>query len=341
MRDANIDALKGIGILCVMAGHVLAWGSLPSKCLFAFHVPLFFFIAGAFDKTAGLGFGDVCRRIFSRCVVPYFFFSAIGVCTLPVRPDVAWNAELLKSVFWNFHPAMNGPAWFLAVLAMVQLASWLQNKFWGTDPARGVGAMVAALGIGCMIAAMPVAWIRQLPFKLGAFFFGFALHGAGKLAGRGVPSFLAERRLGRDIPCLAVFVLLLVLLAKSSPPAHAGIPLVKSPAFFPACAAGILAALHAVRTFQLGNVRPLAWIGENSLHFFCLDYVALPFVVQAFDALFPSLAVGWPVLSHGHGHGTALALFALNLLAVAGLVVLVKPLYRAVAGLVPRAGRIQ
>lgn len=341
MRDANIDALKGVGILCVMAGHVLAWGSLPSKCLFAFHVPLFFFVAGVFDKTADLGFVDVVKRILSRCMVPYFFFSAMGLFTLPVRPDVAWNSGLLKSVLVDFHPAMNGPAWFLAVLAMVQLASWLQNRVCGTHPAQGVGAIVTALGIGCLIASMPVAWIRQLPFKMGAFFFGFALHGAGKLAGRGVPSFLAERRWAHDILWLAVCVSVLALLAKSSPPAHAGIPLVKSPAFFPACAAGILSAMHAVRTFQLGKVRSLAWIGENSLHFFCLDYVALPFVVKAFDALFPSLAVGWPVLSHGHGHGTALALFALNLLAVAGLVVLVKPLYRAVAGFVPRAGEIK
>ena len=45
-RISLYDRAKGIGIICVIIGHLLTYGNLPSSVIFAFHMPLFFLISG-------------------------------------------------------------------------------------------------------------------------------------------------------------------------------------------------------------------------------------------------------------------------------------------------------
>src|SRR5512144_3032083 len=73
-RLEYIDIAKGIGILLVVMGHNDF--SLVSpffyKFIYAFHMPLFFFLSGMFFK-AELPFLTVLRRRFDTLLKPYLF----------------------------------------------------------------------------------------------------------------------------------------------------------------------------------------------------------------------------------------------------------------------------
>lgn len=129
---AEMQVARGIGILLVTVGH-----SEPVKTVFptlfsviyAFHMPLFFFLSGFFSRrlTEVRSPGDWIRIVPSRLfylVVPYFAITAAYsflkyfVPELAVRPVVP--GKLLVDVF--LYPTEN-PAlflWFLYTLIIIQ-----------------------------------------------------------------------------------------------------------------------------------------------------------------------------------------------------------------------------
>ena len=327
-RDDNIDALKGIGILCVLFGHVLTWGKTLSKVFFAFHVPMFFLISGLFAKTGCESFGELFRRICRNYVFPYFFFTIAGLCVIPFRSGIGLDMHLARSVFLDFHPAVNGPVWFLAVLAMTQVAFWVFRKYVKLDESRLLVAIVA-LSAGCVIAMQPSARVAGIPFKAGAVPFAFLIFAAGSaLKNKVLKFFDRNHSCAGGLFCLLVLSAMSILIARIAPASNCGIPMMKSIASIPACITGIMASMYAVRTLRLDKIRPLAHIGRNSLFFFCLDYVALPVVVKLSGGILPGLSdASMPVLSHKHGIGTSSLLFIFNLVAVSMISMLVKPFY--------------
>ncbi|MFP9099570.1 acyltransferase family protein [Flavobacterium sp. RHBU_24] len=76
LRIEWIDALKGIGILSVVVGHIYS-GNLK-LFIFLFHMPLFFFIGGFLFKPV-LSFKDFFSKKTIHLLVPYFAFL---VCIL-------------------------------------------------------------------------------------------------------------------------------------------------------------------------------------------------------------------------------------------------------------------
>ena len=47
-RIVLYDNAKGIGIILLIFGHLFTYGNVPFSLIFAFHMPLFFFISGLF-----------------------------------------------------------------------------------------------------------------------------------------------------------------------------------------------------------------------------------------------------------------------------------------------------
>ena len=85
-----VDAAKGIGILLVVLGHSLG-GMIDSsmlsrsggsafvvRCIYVFHMPLFFFLAGMFvPRSAHRTFHDYFLNKASLIVYPYFLWSVL------------------------------------------------------------------------------------------------------------------------------------------------------------------------------------------------------------------------------------------------------------------------
>ena len=79
-RIAWIDAAKGLGIILIVLGH-LASVEAPSAFyvyIYAFHVPLFFFISGLTLKPGGKPFGAMLADKARTLLVPYLCYALLG-----------------------------------------------------------------------------------------------------------------------------------------------------------------------------------------------------------------------------------------------------------------------
>ena len=84
-----LDALKGLGIAFIVMGHIVgAWchlgigissqvAMLAYKYFYAFHVPLFFVIAGMTFKQRP--WGTFLKGLWQRLCVPYFIFGVLSI----------------------------------------------------------------------------------------------------------------------------------------------------------------------------------------------------------------------------------------------------------------------
>lgn len=83
-RDHTIDALRGLGIILVMLGH-LNPDEYILKYIYSFHMFLFFFISGflAHRRTDTFWHYTVIR--FNRLLIPFFFWNCASLCI-----DAVW-----------------------------------------------------------------------------------------------------------------------------------------------------------------------------------------------------------------------------------------------------------
>ncbi len=70
-----IDTAKGIGLLCVILGHL----HIPylSAWIYTFHIPLFFFLSGCVFNGQKYSFKEYFIRRFKSLIVPYFVLGAV------------------------------------------------------------------------------------------------------------------------------------------------------------------------------------------------------------------------------------------------------------------------
>lgn len=78
-RESWVDLAKGIGIILVIAGHACC-PTYPHGIIYAFHMPLFFFLSGLFiDKQCQIGFMEFAKKNFRSLLIPYFSFNIISI----------------------------------------------------------------------------------------------------------------------------------------------------------------------------------------------------------------------------------------------------------------------
>ena len=122
-RDEAIDCTKGLGILAVLAGHILPWGSVPSKLLYVFHMPLFFFLSGLVYKrrsesTCATIKHEICKGLFSYI---FFIMASFGVILLvdPQHALTLFSRGGLKSLASS--PVINFSLWFLISITEIKI----------------------------------------------------------------------------------------------------------------------------------------------------------------------------------------------------------------------------
>ncbi|MFQ5417611.1 MAG: acyltransferase family protein [Myxococcota bacterium] len=127
-RSLGLDVARGLGIALVFYGHFMeklaGAGSDPAqlqwKWVYAFHMPLFFFLAGIFwrPRRAGparwLG-GKLRARLlpvasFSALLLPLWFWM--------LGPSPEWR--MLLEAYLYGQPTLDWATWFLVCLLMVE-----------------------------------------------------------------------------------------------------------------------------------------------------------------------------------------------------------------------------
>ena len=106
MRLTEFDILKGIGILLVIICHTFMKEIGPY--ITAFHMPLFFIVAGYFYKQNS--FNVHLRKDFRRLLVPYLF---ICIATMLIASVQESRTNHAVSIVTDVLYGCGTPAWFL------------------------------------------------------------------------------------------------------------------------------------------------------------------------------------------------------------------------------------
>ena len=188
-RIVFIDIAKGIGILLVVLAHndLQAFAPFLHQFIYAFHMPLFFFLSGMFFKPE-IGFFELLKKRFDSLLKPYFFsifliyffavfFDNTGFPVVALRISKA----LYANGFFLDWVAM----WFLPALFTMNLAAFgfylLFRRFTSPWP-RWIGlVLMQVVGVLTLDTFVPVnlpllGEVNGLPFSIdlalvGGFFF--------------------------------------------------------------------------------------------------------------------------------------------------------------------------
>jgi acyltransferase len=205
-RLAWLDNARGIGICLVVLGHALN-GGFVHDVIFAFHMPLFFFLSGlTAPAVAGLPLRRHAVRLARSLLVPFAFFGAV---TLTYNAGARWIErsqapgwdDLLRSAgaiaygISEWIPA-NGTLWFFPCLFLTAVGSLALARAVGTRAALGLtlGAAAAMMTFGPGPIRLP--WsadsaVIAAPFLLAGMALGTGAPGRWARPGRGRTAALA------------------------------------------------------------------------------------------------------------------------------------------------------
>ena len=131
-RVEYIDIAKGLGILLVVMGHndFALVSPFFYKFIYAFHMPLFFFLSGMFFKSE-VPFLKLLRRRFDTLIKPYITITLLiffmSLCFTRINFDVA-TVRVIKSLYANGHYIDWVQLWFLPHLFALNIFAFLFYK---------------------------------------------------------------------------------------------------------------------------------------------------------------------------------------------------------------------
>lgn len=172
-RINSIDIAKAIGIFFIVLGHVLEFGELR-KFIYAFHVPLFFFLSGlCFSRKENLTF--VKKKILS-IYVPYVIISIISIAIYATFGKFigASNVNIIDNIKGMLYAnpnlgnmQWNQPLWFLPSL-MIQLIliNFFENFIFNLKHKKYIRTLM--LICLCVLGYVLSFYKIHLPFQLEA-----------------------------------------------------------------------------------------------------------------------------------------------------------------------------
>ncbi len=125
-REDWVDALKALGMFCIYYGHSATSdaGGHFGSFIWAFHVPLFFFVGGFFYSPPRNLNDYFCmvRQKFVRIIIPYYIFSILAtiVNSLRYNYDLDWIMQYVKRIICGNRGYVAASAlWFLTCYFVV------------------------------------------------------------------------------------------------------------------------------------------------------------------------------------------------------------------------------
>lgn len=166
-RDVTLDIAKGIGIMLVVIGHCINGKNIPGAFIYAFHMPLFFFISGVcFNLERHKEFLPFLYKRVRQLLVPAVVFSLVlTALSVPLMSGAGYKWE---NLMWQGFP---GAIWFLGVLFLTELLYWVMYKVVrGKKMLLGIGT-VLSLVLTLVTSAHGLCNPYQIFATFGALFF--------------------------------------------------------------------------------------------------------------------------------------------------------------------------
>ena len=112
-RNESLDILKGFGIILMIVAHTYGPNSITRNFIYAFHMPLFFIVAGYFYKQRP--FLESLKKNCYQLLVPYLTLCIIVSALTQVRQLHAIQRDIESTLYGM------GPSWFLLAMFMARL----------------------------------------------------------------------------------------------------------------------------------------------------------------------------------------------------------------------------
>ncbi len=163
-RVAYIDIAKGVGILLVVLAHndLQAVAPFLHRIIYAFHMPLFFFLSGLFFKPE-TPFWEMLRRRLNTLVKPYFFTIFIIYFGAVFFDNMGFPVALSrigKSLYANGFYLDWVAMWFLPALFTINLFAFgfyrLFGRFSQNWPRWAALLAIQAIGVLTLHTFMPL-----------------------------------------------------------------------------------------------------------------------------------------------------------------------------------------
>ncbi len=177
-RRSDIDIAKGFALFLVVLGHVVTMHHTIFRWIYAFHMPVFFFLSGmTFRPEKYTSCLDYIKKRGRSLILPYFAItlSALAVCT--IRPyyhlaitEYGWK-HILKWIFYYGQPQQIyvGQLWFLPALFFAGLYAliWLRIFEKRSVTMRCYGLLFLALtGTYIRLIDPLIPVMHRIPWKL-------------------------------------------------------------------------------------------------------------------------------------------------------------------------------
>ncbi len=160
-----IDVAKAYGILLVVYGHFVErladvhYGAafLQFKFIYAFHIPLFFMLAGYVHRDHGEDPRTFLKTRAASRLIPVLFFNLLSLAIFLAVYPPASRADLKQVVFSVLrfargYPSYNWLMWFLVCLFTVEILHFFGGKHATTAP------RLIALAVGSYLIGWILLW---------------------------------------------------------------------------------------------------------------------------------------------------------------------------------------
>lgn len=163
-RNESADSLRGIAAILVITGHMLVRDAelLPDPnylryTLYCVHMPLFFFFAGFYARSALQGsFWELLKQKAPRLLVPYVMWSSVAVAAKAAISLLQgqWDGEQVLYT-WGDTLLYARSAWFFLVLFTLFCLFWLLHWVYRKSP-------VAAVALAVIVYFLPISMVLAL-----------------------------------------------------------------------------------------------------------------------------------------------------------------------------------
>ncbi len=161
-RLAWVDAARGIGIICIVLGHVMG-DSVFRDWLYSFHVPLFLFTAGCVYGSGRRSVPSYFQSSALNLLLPYIFFAAVSVGMFTLVSRLGFVEETSRGFFQSMGGFLYGnaktglmraalPLWLIPCLFAIRTFFYPVDRY-SRDinrPARAAAVAVAGLSL-CLL----------------------------------------------------------------------------------------------------------------------------------------------------------------------------------------------
>ena len=164
-----IDTAKGIGIICVILGHLYV--PVAYAYIYSFHVPLFFFLSGYLFNNK-YSFRDFLKRKVRGLIIPYF---CLGIPLIFISSILESDGFSFDSLFKYFIKLIINQRlytlWFLTCLFALEIFFYFFNK-----SIKNLYIQILISLVGCIIVLIYYeiggkCWLWNIDLSIMALFF--------------------------------------------------------------------------------------------------------------------------------------------------------------------------